>query len=47
MQQQMPEWDFVIMAKPLAVTSESLNLRQSLDQHFERLKHKAVVGRDG
>jgi RNase P protein component len=47
MQQQLPDWDFVVMAKPLAVATDAARLRQSLDQHFERLKRKAVVGRDG
>jgi len=47
MHRQLPDWDFVVMAKPLAAASGSALLRQSLDQHFERLRQKAVLGRDG
>jgi len=47
MHEQLPDWDFVVMAKPLAVTTDAAVLRQSLDQHFERLRQKAVLGRDG
>jgi RNase P protein component len=47
MQRQLPHWDFVVMAKPLAAATDSALLRQSLDQRFEHLKQKAASGRDG
>jgi RNase P protein component len=47
MQQELPTWDFVVMAKPGAASAERTVLRASLDQHFRRLAAKAVAGRDG
>jgi ribonuclease P protein component len=44
---ELPAWDFVVLAKPLAATTEAALVRRSLDEHFERLKHKAVVARNG
>jgi ribonuclease P protein component len=44
---ELPSWDFVVLAKPLAAQTEPRVLRRSLDEHFERLRNKAVVARDG
>lgn len=46
-QRKLPSWDFVVLAKPLAATAASGELRLSLDAHFERLRHKAGARRDG
>jgi ribonuclease P protein component len=35
--QGLPDWDFVVMAKPLACQTSSSVLRLSLQRHFERL----------
>lgn len=45
--QQLPNWDFVVMAKPGAAAAASALLRQSLDQHFERLRSQRSPDRDG
>jgi ribonuclease P protein component len=47
MQQELPTWDFVVMAKPGAASAERAALRASLDHHFRRLAAKAAAGRDG
>jgi ribonuclease P protein component len=47
MQQELPTWDFVVMAKPGAAAADPRTLRQSLDQHFQRLATKATAGRNG
>jgi ribonuclease P protein component len=47
MQQSLPCWDFVVLAKAGADRSESKALRASLDAHFDRLKARAVAGRHG
>jgi ribonuclease P protein component len=46
MQQSLPCWDFVVMAKTGADRSERRLLRESLDRHFARLKAVAA-GRNG
>ena len=46
-QKDLPHWDFVVMAKPLAATTPSAALRESLTEHFERLRQKAVLAGDG
>jgi ribonuclease P protein component len=46
-QHDLPHWDFVVMAKPLAATSPATALRESLVEHFERLRQKAVLAGDG
>jgi ribonuclease P protein component len=46
-QEHLPHWDFVVMAKPLAATTPSAALRESLTEHFERLRQKAVLAGDG
>lgn len=43
----LPPCDFVVLAKPPAAGALAADLRRSLDEHFERLKQKAVVGRNG
>jgi RNase P protein component len=47
MQKGLPHWDFVVMAKPLAATTPSAALHESLNEHFERLRQKAVLAGDG
>jgi len=42
MQQSLPCWDFVVMAKTGADRTEYRVLRASLDQHFNRLKATAA-----
>jgi ribonuclease P protein component len=43
----LPAWDFVVLAKPLAAQTPAPELRRSLDEHFQRLKQRAVAGRHG
>jgi ribonuclease P protein component len=47
MQQALPSWDFVVMAKTGADRTEHRVLRDSLDRHFSRLKAQATAARDG
>ena len=47
MQQSLPCWDFVVMAKTGADRAERRVLRESLDRHFARLKAQAAAARDG
>lgn len=47
MQQSLPCWDFVVMAKTGADRAERRLLRDSLDRHFSRLKAQATAARDG
>jgi len=47
MHQQLPPWDFVILARAGADRADRRALRDSLDKHFERLAKIALVGRDG
>jgi RNase P protein component len=47
MQQSLPCWDFVVMAKAGADRTERRALRESLDRHFARLKAQAAAGHDG
>jgi RNase P protein component len=42
MQQQLPPWDFVVLAKPGADRADRRVLRESLDGHFDRLKKKRL-----
>ena len=37
----LPDWDFVVMAKPEAAKTDTASLRRSLDRHFERLTRRA------
>jgi ribonuclease P protein component len=41
MQQQLPAWDFVVLARPGADRTIKRALRESLDRHFDRLKKLA------
>lgn len=43
----LPRCDFVVLAKPPAAGAPRAELRRSLEEHFERLTQKAVVGRNG
>jgi ribonuclease P protein component len=47
MQQSLPPWDFVVLAKAGADRAERRALRESLDRHFERLMNIALAGRNG
>lgn len=47
MQQSLPCWDFVVMAKAGADRTERAALRESLDRHFARMKAHASAARDG
>lgn len=47
MQQSLPCWDFVVMAKTGADRAERRVLRESLDRHFARLQAQAAAARDG
>lgn len=47
MQQQLPAWDFVVLAKPGADRADRRELRASLDRHFARLKTTAGAARNG
>jgi len=47
MQQSLPCWDFVIMAKTGAERTEKRVLRESLDRHFTRLKAQASADHHG
>ena len=40
-QQELPTWDFVVMAKQAAAAADARTLRESLDQHFQRLANRA------
>jgi ribonuclease P protein component len=46
-QADLPDYDFVVLAKPGAHTAETRALRDSLDRHFDRLKKAATAGRHG
>lgn len=46
-QRQLPAWDFVVIAKPNAASSDKGILRDSLDRHFERLTKRAAAEHDG
>ena len=46
-EENLPHWDFVVMAKPPATTSPAAALRESLVEHFERLRRKAVLAGNG
>jgi ribonuclease P protein component len=38
MEQELPNWDFVVVAKPSAKAATNPVLRASLERHFSRLK---------
>jgi ribonuclease P protein component len=38
----LPNWDFVVIAKPDAARADRALLRQSLGEHFHRLKRRAL-----
>ena len=42
MQQSLPAWDFVVLAKVGADKTDRRQLRESLDRHFTRLKDQAT-----
>jgi RNase P protein component len=42
MQQPLSPSDYVVMAKPQAVTADRKTLRASLDQHFQRLSQRTA-----
>jgi ribonuclease P protein component len=46
-QQQLPLWDFVVLAKAGADRADRASLRDSLNMHFERLKRRAAADRHG
>jgi len=46
-QKALPDWDFVVMARPGAAEQPSAVLRASLDAAFERLVRKVGSGRHG
>jgi ribonuclease P protein component len=46
MQQSLPAWDFVVLAKAGADRADRRLLRESLDGHFERLKAQASARSD-
>jgi RNase P protein component len=43
MQESLPAWDFVVLAKVGADKSDRKMLRESLDRHFTRLKDQATA----
>ena len=45
--QDLPAWDFVIMAKPDAPAAENEMLIASLERHFGRIARKAAAEPDG
>jgi ribonuclease P protein component len=45
--QQLPSWDFVVLARAGADRAERRVLRESLERHFERLRGVAVASRNG
>ena len=45
--QELPEWDFVIMAKRDAPAAENGILIESLQGHFRRIARQAEAGRHG
>lgn len=47
MQTDLPNWDFVIMARHGAANASNAVLRASLDGHFDRLKRRAGPRHDG
>jgi ribonuclease P protein component len=47
LQRDLPSWDFVVLAKPDAHSTDKRSLRDSLERHFERLKKTASAGRHG
>ena len=46
MQQSLPCWDFVVMAKAGADRTEHRVLRASLDKHFARLHAQSTASRN-
>ena len=42
LQRDLPPWDFVVLAKPGAAEAAKRSLRDSLDQHFARLRDVAA-----
>jgi RNase P protein component len=38
MDEDLPNWDFVVVAKPLAKAADNAVLRASLERHFSRLR---------
>jgi ribonuclease P protein component len=47
MQEGLPPWDYVVLARPGAAKADNRTLRASLEGHFERLKKAATAGRHG
>jgi len=45
--QELPAWDFVIMAKPDAPAAENEILIESLQRHFARIVRQAASDRHG
>src|SRR5688572_7986054 len=43
----LPQWDFVVLARPGADRAERGVLRASLDRHFEQLTKTAAAGQHG
>ena len=46
-QNKLPDWDFVVIARPAAVAQRNSVLRGSLERHFQRLMQKAENKRNG
>ena len=46
-QSELPDWDFVVLARSNAVSQENSVLRQSLERHFQRLTQQAHASRHG
>ena len=47
LQEQLPGWDFIVMAKLGAARADKTVLRASLDRHFERLIRRAGANDNG
>jgi ribonuclease P protein component len=47
MQQLLPPWDYIVLAKADAERADRRVLRESLDRHFDRLKNIARSTRNG
>jgi len=46
-QNGLPDWDFVVIARPAAVAEENNMLKRSLEKHFRQLTQKADEKRNG
>jgi len=46
-QNGLPDWDFVVIARPAAAAEGNNMLKRSLEKHFQRLTRKANEERNG